>query len=179
MQLVVFTLGAGTYALPIECVQEIIRDRPRTAGVISLRGRLLPVRDIAADVGAGALGAGEPRIVVLDGAGGSAGILVDGVDSVVTVAAEQLAPVPAAVATDRVSAIAQLGDDLVLVLDAAKLLAGVLPAPEPEPEPAADPAPPPAGPARAPRRQPSRKRSEKATRSTGGAKTGSPSKVTA
>ena len=91
MQLVVFTLGTGTYALPIGRVQEIIRDRPRTAGVISLRGRLLPVRDVAAQVGAGAL----------------------------TTAA------------------------------------------------------------RAPRRQPSRKRSEKATRSTGGAKTGSPSKVTA
>jgi hypothetical protein len=96
-------------------------------------------------------------------------ILVDGVDSVVTVAPEQLSPVPAELATDRFTAIAQLGDDLVLVLDADRVLEGVLPAPDPEPEPAPKPR----------RRQPSRKRSEKATRSTGGAKTGSPSKVTA
>ena len=80
-------------------------------------------------------------------------------------APEQLAPVPAELATDRFTAIAQLGGDLVLVLDADRVLEGVVPEPEPAPKPR--------------RRQPSRKRSEKATRSSGGAKTGSPSKVTA
>lgn len=148
-------------------MQELIRVQPRTAGVISLRGRLVPVRDIAARVGAGALTAAEPKIVVVELPGEPAGILVDGVDSVVTVAPGQLAPVPAELATDRFTAIAQLGGDLVLVLDADRVLEGVVP----EPEPASAPKP--------RRRQPSRKRSEKATRSTGGAKTGSPSKVTA
>ena len=50
-QLVVFTLGAEQYALPIEQVHEIIRyDEPRSVaspiawvrGVISLRGRIVP-----------------------------------------------------------------------------------------------------------------------------------------
>ena len=150
-------------------MQEIIRVQPRTAGVISLRGRLVSVRDIAARVGAGALTAAEPKIVVVELPGEPAGILVDGVDSVVTVAPAQLAPVPAELATDRFTAIAQLGGELVLVLDADRVLAGVRRdpgrAPEAKPEPR--------------RRQPSRKRSEKATRSTAGAPTGSPSKVTA
>lgn len=171
MQLVVFTLGSERHALPIDRVQEIIRIQPRTAGVISLRGHLVPVRDIAARVGAGALTAAEPKIVVVELPGGPAGILVDGVDSVVTVAPEQLAPVPTELATDRFTAIAQLGGDLGLVLDDDRVLEGVVPEPDTEHEPA--PAPKPR------RRQPSRKRSEKATRSSAGAKTGSPSKVTA
>ena len=133
MQLIVSTLGSERHALPIDRVQEIIRIQPRTAGVISLRGRLVPVRDIAARVGAGALTAAEPKIVVVELPGGPAGILVD---------------------ADRVPE-------------------GIVPEPEPEPEAERAPAPKPR------RRQPSRKRSEKATRSSGGAKTGSPSKVTA
>ena len=135
MQLVVSTLGSERHALPIDRVQEIIRIQPRTARVISLRGRLVPVRDIAARVGAGALTAAEPKIVVVELPGGPAGILVD---------------------ADRVPE-------------------GIVPEPEPEPEPEAERAPAP----KPRRRQPSRKRSEKATRSSGGAKTGSPSKVTA
>ena len=59
-QLVVFTLGAEQYALPIEQVHEIIRyDEPRSVaspiswvrGVISLRGRIVPVYDLAARLG--------------------------------------------------------------------------------------------------------------------------------
>jgi purine-binding chemotaxis protein CheW len=55
-QLVVFTRGAEQYALPIQQVQEIIRYRqPRSVasnddsvrGVISLRGRMVPVHDLA------------------------------------------------------------------------------------------------------------------------------------
>ena len=56
-QLVVFTLGTEQYALPNEQVHEIIRyDEPRSVasriewvrGVISLRGRIVPVYDLAA-----------------------------------------------------------------------------------------------------------------------------------
>ena len=54
-QLVVFTLGAEQYALPIQQVHEIIRyTEPRSVasrvswvrGVISLRGRIVPVYDL-------------------------------------------------------------------------------------------------------------------------------------
>lgn len=132
MQLVVFTLGRERYALPIERVQEIIRFQPQTAGVISLRGTLVPVRDIARDVGAGALAATAPMIVVVELPGGPAGVLVDGVDSVLTVAAEQLSPMPAEVATNRFGAIARIADELVFVIDPDHVLAGVHPAPAPK-----------------------------------------------
>jgi len=59
-QLVVFSLGEEEYALPITQVQEIIRyQEPRAVasdsswirGVISLRGRIIPVCDLAERLG--------------------------------------------------------------------------------------------------------------------------------
>lgn len=56
-QLVVFSLGSEEYALPIGAVHEIIRySEPRTVassepwirGVIGLRGKIIPVFDLAA-----------------------------------------------------------------------------------------------------------------------------------
>jgi purine-binding chemotaxis protein CheW len=56
-QLVVFSLGAEEYALPIAAVHEIIRfaeprsvasEVPWIRGVIGLRGKIIPVYDLAA-----------------------------------------------------------------------------------------------------------------------------------
>jgi purine-binding chemotaxis protein CheW len=191
MHVVVFTLGGERYALPIERVQEVLRhahprpvgsEVPSVAGVIELRGKVVPVCDIAARVGARASRSDQQKIVIVDLPGGQAGVLVDAVDEVVTVPADRLAPVPAEVASPWLLAIAWLADELVMVLDPERLLDGVVepPAPRPKRKPAARK--PAAKKAAAPRKraaQPSRKRSEKATRSTGGAETGSPSSVTA
>ncbi len=155
---------------------------PFVAGVIELRGRIVPVCDIAARVGARAVRSEQQKIVIVDLPGGHAGVLVDAVDEVVTVPEERLAPVPAEVRSVWLRAIARLGDELVMVLDPERLLEGVVEPPEPvvEPKPKRKPAA--RKPAAKPRKraaQPSRKRSEKATRSTAGAETGSPSSVTA
>src|SRR6201992_2613405 len=59
-QLVVFSLGSEEYALPISAVHEIIRyteprsvasDVPWIRGVIGLRGKIIPIYDLAARVG--------------------------------------------------------------------------------------------------------------------------------
>lgn len=194
MQVVVFTLGGERYALPIARVQEVIRHaHPRpvgssirfVAGVIELRGRVVPVCDVAARVGARASRSEQQKIVIVDLPAGQAGVLVDAVDEVVTVPPDRLAPVPREVTSPWLDTIARLGDELVMVLDPERLLEGVVEATavEPEPEPAPKPKPKrkPAARKRAAKRaaQPSRKRSEKATRSAAGAETGSPSSVTA
>jgi purine-binding chemotaxis protein CheW len=153
MQVVVFTLGGERYALPIARVQEVIRHVhpryvgsriPLVAGVIELRGRILPVCDIAARVGAGTSRSDAQKIVIVDLPGGQAGVLVDAVDEVVTVPADQLAAVPAEVRTTWLLAIARLGDELVMVLDPERLLQGVVepPAPVAVAEPAPEPKPP-------------------------------------
>lgn len=189
MHVVVFTLGGERYALPIERVQEVIRHAPPrpvgsripfVAGVIELRGRVVPVCDVAARVGARAARSEQQKIVIVDLPGGQAGVLVDAVDEVVTVPEQQLAPVPAGVRSPWLHKIARLADELVMVLDPEQLLAGLVEPPEPAPKPKRKTATRKA--AATPRKraaQPSRKRSDKATRSTGGAETGSPSSVTA
>ena len=199
MQLVVFSLGRDRYALPVERVREVIRHRAPTAGVINLRGSLVPVRDIAERVGAAARAGAAPRIVIVDLRGTAAGVVVDAVESVREVDDGEVASVPPEIDTGLLRCIAWVDGVLVPVLDAERVLADLLPpAPErrAETKPAATPratakrrpakrgATPAANrranpkPAAKPKAQPSRKRSEKATRSTGGADTGSPSSVT-
>jgi len=124
-QLVVFRLGGGEYALPIRQVQEIIRfteprpvasDSASVRGVISLRGKILPVVDVAERLGLPASSETEGKIVIVESDGGpTIGVIVDDVEEVVTIGDDTLEEVPVA---DRslVSAIAKLDDRLVVVL---------------------------------------------------------------
>ena len=120
-QLVVFSLGEEEYALPITHVQEIIRyaeprgvasQTPWVKGVISLRGKIVPVYDLAARLGLRA-GTEAHKIVI-----------VDDVEEVLTVDAAQLDAVPAAGA-DFIDAVAKIDDRLVVLLDLDGLFAGV------------------------------------------------------
>lgn len=131
-QLVVFSLGDEEYALPITQVQEIIRyAEPRAVsadagwirGVISLRGKIVPVCDLAARLGLAAERARSAKIVIVETAGGTAGVIVDEVEEVLTVEAEQLEAVPAAGA-DFIDAIAKIGDRLVVLLDPDLIFTG-------------------------------------------------------
>lgn len=102
---VVIRLGAERYGLPVAAVDEVVR-RPETLtrlpkapayveGVMSLRGRLVPVIDqrrrfaVAGEVGAAG------RIVVVTVGGLQAGFAVDGVASILEVEADALLPAPA------------------------------------------------------------------------------------
>jgi purine-binding chemotaxis protein CheW len=132
-QLVVFSLGEEEYALPITQVQEIIRhtdpravasDAPWIRGVISLRGKIIPVCDLAARLGLSAELAGHAKIVIVETANGTAGVIVDEVEEVLTVEEQQIEPVPAA-GTDFIEAIAKIGDRLVVLLNPDGIFAGV------------------------------------------------------
>src|SRR5437870_9968302 len=103
-QLVVFSLGEEEYALPITQVQEIIRyTEPRAVaseaawirGVISLRGKIVPVCDLAARLGLSTELADNAKIVIVETDGGTAGVIVDEVEEVLTVDEGQLDAVPA------------------------------------------------------------------------------------
>jgi purine-binding chemotaxis protein CheW len=131
-QLVVFSLGEEEYALPITQVQEIIRysdpravaaDDPWIRGVISLRGKIVPVCDLAARLGLAVDRPASAKIVIVEAAGGTAGVIVDEVEEVLTVEAEQLEDVPAASA-DVIEAIAKIGDRLVVLLDPDRIFGG-------------------------------------------------------
>jgi purine-binding chemotaxis protein CheW len=132
-QLVVFTLGSEEYALPIRQVHEIIRyTEPRSVaaesgwvrGVISLRGKIVPVYDLAARLG---LQTEAPReggkIVIVETATDMAGVVVDEVEEVLTVDEAQLDAVPAA-GSPSIEAIAKIDDRLVILLDPEGIFAG-------------------------------------------------------
>jgi purine-binding chemotaxis protein CheW len=132
-QLVIFSLGTEEYALPITRVQEIIRyTEPRSVasrtrwmrGVINLRGNIVPVCDLAERLGLGLERPESAKIVIVETAAGTAGVIVDDVDEVLTVTSGQLEDVPTADAA-YVEAIAKVGDRLAILLNPDGLLADV------------------------------------------------------
>jgi purine-binding chemotaxis protein CheW len=131
MQLVVFSLGEEEYALPITHVQEIIRyteprgvasETPWVKGVISLRGKIVPVYDLASRLGL-TVTAESNKIVMVESGELMAGVIVGDVEEVLTLTNEDLDEVPAA-SSACIKAIAKVGDRLVVLLDPAGILAG-------------------------------------------------------
>jgi purine-binding chemotaxis protein CheW len=134
MQLVVFSLGEEEYALPITNVQEIIRyteprgvasQTPWIKGVISLRGKIVPVYDLALRLGL-TVTAESSKIVMVESGELMAGVIVGDVEEVLTLTSADLDEIPAAGAA-CIQAIAKVGDRLVILLDPASILADALP----------------------------------------------------
>jgi purine-binding chemotaxis protein CheW len=124
-QLVVFSLGDEEYALPITQVHEIIRfteprsvasSDPSVRGVISLRGKILPVYDLATRLGVEHADVTEAKIVIVETADDMAGVVVDDVEEVITIDGEQLDEAPTA-GGRGIDGIAKIGDRLVVLLD--------------------------------------------------------------
>jgi purine-binding chemotaxis protein CheW len=119
-QLVVFSLGAEEYALPIGAVHEIIRyTEPRAVaseadwirGVIGLRGKIIPIFDLAARMGLLELGTEPGKIVIVEAGTDQVGVMVDEVEDVPTAG------------RDTIEAIAKIDDRLVILLNPEGLFA--------------------------------------------------------
>ena len=130
-QLVVFSLGTEEYALPIGSVHEIIRyTEPRTVaseaawirGVIGLRGKIIPIFDLASRMELAGVGSEPGKIVIVETGTGQVGVMVDEVEEVLTVSSDQLEPVPSA-NSDSIEAIAKIEDRLVILLNPEGLFA--------------------------------------------------------
>jgi purine-binding chemotaxis protein CheW len=120
----VFTLGTEHYALGIQQVHEIIRySEPRSVasradwvrGVISLRGRIVPVYDLAARLGVPSELTEQTKIVIVEAGSETAGVIVDGVEEVLTVEDEHMQEAPGA-DTTLIDSIAKIGNRLVILL---------------------------------------------------------------
>jgi purine-binding chemotaxis protein CheW len=132
-QLVVFTLGSEHYALPIQQVHEIIRySQPRSVasraewvrGVISLRGRIVPVYDLAARLGVSSELSDQTKIVIVESGDETAGVIVDDVDEVLTIEDAQIEEIPSADAA-LIDSIAKVEDRLVVLLKPTTIFTGV------------------------------------------------------
>lgn len=134
-----FVIAAEEYAVDILRVREIIEYDtltrvpampPAVRGVINLRGRVVPVVDLAARFGMPPLPitrrtcivlvevAGDPPLVV--------GIITDAVSQVLELAAEDLEPPPAfgtAIGAEFLDGMSEAGKKFVMVLDVDRALA--------------------------------------------------------
>lgn len=129
-----FHLDGRTYGLPLRFVAEICPHRdlnrmphmPKAVeGLLDLRGRVIPVVNLRVRMGLPPLEAGRTgSILVLDLAGTPTGLLVDGVDAVLSVEEEHLVPASpllAGVEGAWVEGFIVQGERVVAVLDAAQV----------------------------------------------------------
>lgn len=141
-----FVLGGEVYALGLLDITEIMEYRPLTVvpmmpsfirGVINLRGRVVPVVDMAARFGRGnTTVARRTSIIIVEAAGYAAaigddggsphiGIMVDAVNKVVHLGADDIEPAPAfgaGIRADFISGMAKWDDEFMIVLDANRVL---------------------------------------------------------
>jgi purine-binding chemotaxis protein CheW len=135
MQLVSFTLAKELYGIEITKVREIILITditrvPETPhyvkGLINLRSTVIPVLDLRALFGLPECElTDESRIMVLQAAGRTIGIVVDAVSEVLRVKEEQVSPPPPTVATlgkEYLTGLVKLDTQLLILLDIDKIL---------------------------------------------------------
>jgi purine-binding chemotaxis protein CheW len=91
-------------------------------GVISLRGRIVPVYDLAARLGVPSQLTEQTKIVIVEAGNETAGVIVDGVEEVLTVEDEHMQDAPGADST-LIDSIAKVGNRLVVLLKAGAIFA--------------------------------------------------------
>lgn len=140
MEFLTFRIGAEEYAIDILQVREIREHQaptriaeapPYMTGVINLRGTIVPILDLRARFGFEALAPDAERVVVILRLEESPlGIVVDGVNDVIELGADDVRPAPDAVQSrleERfVRGLAPAGERMLIVVDLARLLAPAL-----------------------------------------------------
>lgn len=138
-QYLTFMLGGEVYAIGILRVKEIIGYGQVTPvpmmpsfirGVINLRGRVVPVVDLAARFGRDPLPVGKRTCIVIlevesDGEVQDMGAVVDAVNEVVEIAQDQIEPPPAfgaKIRTDFIEGMGRVNDSFVVVLSVERVL---------------------------------------------------------
>jgi len=134
LQLVSFKLGDEEYGVDILAVQEIIKNQQITKipnspdfveGVISLRGRVIPVIDLRTILGMPkAVNKVNSNIIIVEIEGRTVGFIVDSVSEVLRVP-KNITEAPPDIMAHRQSefivALAKLADRLVILIDLARI----------------------------------------------------------
>lgn len=132
---VTFGIGQEVYGVPVLQAQEVLKV-PEIAkvpgapghvlGIINLRGNVVTVLDMRRRLRLAERPLDDAaRIIVVETGENVAGILVDRIEEVVELAADQLAPLPDVGDRDNanvLSGVAHLGEDMLILVDVDKLL---------------------------------------------------------
>jgi purine-binding chemotaxis protein CheW len=134
VQVVAFRLGGEMHACDVALVEEVVSRRPvhplpdvpeHVLGVLSLRGELVPVVDVASLLGLVRDASHPPSVLVLAAESGRVGVAAEGVEEVVDVPAGAVRPPPhgAGERGGYVAGVARVkGGALVNLIDLAELI---------------------------------------------------------
>jgi len=139
-QYLTFSLGEEMFAATIRQVREIIEYTNVTTvpmmphfvkGVINLRGKVVPVIDLAARFGRAATGLHRRSCIVVvevehDGAEQELGVVVDAVSEVLEIPASEIEPAPAfgaRIRADFIGGMGKIDGRFVILLDMKRVLA--------------------------------------------------------
>lgn len=129
-----FSLHNESYALPLLSVKEVIAvpevtSLPNTPkhflGIMNLRGQIISIIDLRAKFGIKNDFGPETTVVICDIKPFCIGIVVNSVDSVLSVRSENIKPKPEVESdkkTDYITGVVNVEKDLVLLIDIAKAL---------------------------------------------------------
>lgn len=131
IELLSFRLGGEEYAVLVEDVGEVLKQReltqvPNTAdyilGVTSLRGTMLPIFDLCKRLGISGLKDEKSRIIIVRVEQEEVGLLVDRVTGVIRIAADEIRPTPENIeqGAEFLRGIARKGEHLYILLDLVK-----------------------------------------------------------
>lgn len=134
MKIVIFSVADKVYGADIAQVLEVIRMKkvtpvpdiaPFVEGVISLRGKVIPLVNLRKKLGLDAKAITSNRILVTKIQDHGVGILVDQVKDVVSLPNEGITKPDEILRSARyLTGVAKLGKDLILIVDLTELLAG-------------------------------------------------------
>jgi two-component system chemotaxis response regulator CheV len=137
LELLLFVLDSNQrYGINVFKVHEVIQCPPLTripnahpviCGVATLRGKTIPIFDLAKAIGQASLADGEGSVVIVTEYNRSVqGFLVRGVDRIVNINWERVVPPPEGVGRDHfLTAIAHVDKDMVELIDVERVLSNV------------------------------------------------------
>lgn len=129
-----FGLGSEEFAIPLLSVKEVIglpeiTSVPQTPahflGVMNLRGSVISVMDLRLKLGIKSASQQETTVIILDLGDYQLGVVVDRVNAVLPLTAEQIGPKPvveSSKSTEYITGVFRKEERLVLLLDIAKAL---------------------------------------------------------
>ena len=134
-QIVVFSLHDQVYGVNIASVLEIIRTESVTKvpgtpvfieGIINLRGKVIPVMDLAVRFGMPPSHISDTtRVIIVEAGGVTMGMIVNSVSEVLRIPASNLEAIPALISSSSIEAlrgVALVDKQMVVLLDLGKLL---------------------------------------------------------
>lgn len=129
-----FNLGPEEFAIPLLSVREVLglpeitpvpQTPPHFLGIMNLRGKVISIMDLRLKLGIKSAKTEETSVIILEIGEASLGVVVDQVNSVQEISAEERAEKPAmesSKSNEYVDGIYKKEDRLILLLDIAKAL---------------------------------------------------------